>query len=90
MKKKIVILLSILLVVALLVPFIPTEHFKYLDGGTAVYRSVMCTYVLWNKMMLGTDEKTQFYRKLSIFWGKNKDKTIDELWQIEHPDSENE
>lgn len=87
MKRKIAILLSILIVIALLIPFIPTYHFSYFDGGTTEYHSIMCTYVIWNKM-LGTDEETHYYHKLSIFWGKDKNKTIDELWKIEYPVSE--
>lgn len=76
MKKKIWI--PILAVVVLAVLFAPLPTASYDDGGTREYIALTYKIVDWNKIQDdGAYHKTRFY------FGSDRNKTIDELWQTE-------
>ncbi len=95
MKKKALILIVAtalflcLLITTVLVPvlfvpvlFVPTSQNVYLDGGTREYEALAIKIVVWNRLVAKGDD-VYTYRNTSVYYGKNKDKTIDELWKIE-------
>lgn len=86
MKKKIIIPLAIFLLF-LLVLFLPIPRGSYEDGGTREYRALTYKIVRWNKINAIITENGEpihsTYRNTSLFWFKDKNKTIDQLWKIE-------
>ena len=74
MKKKIWIPI-IVLVVLLAVLFVPIPMGSYDDGGTREYVALTYKIVDWNR--LNTDG---VYEKTRIYFGKDRLKSIDQLW----------
>ncbi len=86
MKKKVLIpIISIVVLAAVL--FLPIPQGSYDDGGTRDYNALTYKIVRWNKIMVELDESGQpihnTYRKTSVFWCPDNQKSIAELWQIE-------
>ena len=86
MKKKILIPVIIIVVLAAVL-FLPIPQGSYDDGGTRDYNALTYKIVRWNKITDELDENGQpihnTYRKTSVFWYPDNQKSIDELWQIE-------
>ena len=77
MKKKIWIPI-IVLVVLLAILFVPIPKAPIDDGGTREYVALMYKIVDWNKTSVdGVYEKTR------IYFGTDRTKTVDELWELE-------
>ena len=90
MRKKIVI--PILIVIALvLILFLPIPQGSYDDGGTREFSALTYKIVVWNRISITIDEKGQpvnnTYRKTSVFWYPDNQKSIGELWQMELADN---
>ena len=81
MKKK--ILITVLLAV-LLVLFIPVPGGTYKDGGTKDYKALAYRIVSWNRL---TGDGGIFH-KTSVYWFPKNFKGIDELWELERPETE--
>ena len=78
MKKKLWIPI-VAIVVLLAILFVPVPQRSYDDGGTKEYISLTYKIVAWNKHTLdGVYEKTR------IYFGKNRNKSLDELWKYEN------
>lgn len=77
MKRKLwmPIIVVFLSLAVLLVP-IPQSPFD--DGGTREYKALTYKIVDWNRTYVDG-----VYEKVSIYFGKNRNKSVDELWQIE-------
>ncbi len=80
MKKKIWIpVLCIIILLAVLFTPIPSE--SYDDGGTREFISLTYKIVDWNRLYAnGVFDKTK------IYFGNDKNKSVDELWRIESKD----
>ncbi len=77
MKKKIFISLAVVFVLLLVLSFpIPRGH---LDDGTRVYDALSYKVVRWNKIY-GDGSS---YQNTSIYFGSDRNKSIDELWKLE-------
>ena len=76
MKKKPIIIVSILFAVILLVLFLPIPKGTYDDGGTRDYDALLYKIVVWNRLQCEVNEDGS---------GGETDnkKSIDELWKIE-------
>ena len=89
MKKKIVIPAIIVIALAFVL-FLPIPQGAYDDGGTRDYNALTYKIVVWNKLSITIDENGQpvnnTYRKTSVFWYPDNQKSIDELWQLEIAD----
>ena len=90
MRKKIVI--PILIVIALvLILFLPIPQGAYDDGGTREFSALTYKIVVWNRISITIDENGQpvnnTYRKTSVFWYPDNQKSIGELWQMELADN---
>ena len=90
MRKKIVI--PILIVIALvLILFFPIPQGSYDDGGTREFSALTYKIVVWNRISIAIDENGQpvnnTYRKTSVFWYPDNQKSIGELWQMELADN---
>ena len=77
MKKKAVIILIIVSLVAVLFTPIPTEVYK--DGGTRVYSALTYKIVDWNRF---AGEST--YSKTRVYFFPTNFKSIDALWELEN------
>ncbi len=77
MKKKLFVSLAIvfLLLAVLFVP-IPRGHLD--DGGTRVYDALAYKIVCWNKVYADGS-----YKNTSIYFGSDRNKSVDELWELE-------
>ncbi len=73
MKKRIVIILIVIGLLAVLFTPIPTGVYK--DGGTRVYSALTYKIVDWNRL---TGEST--YSKTRVYFFPNNFRTIDDLW----------
>jgi len=88
MKRKSIVIVSIVLAVILLVLFLPIPKGTYDDGGTRDYDALLYKIVVWNRLEVelnkdGSAGETQTYHKMSVFWFPDNQKSIDELWKIE-------
>ena len=88
MKKKPIIIISIVFAVILLVLFLPIPKGTYDDGGTRDYDALLYKVVVWNKIQVelnedGSGGETHIFHKTSVFWFPDNQKNIDELWEIE-------
>ena len=85
MKKKPIIIASIVFAVILFVLFLPIPKGTYDDGGTRDYDALLYKIVVWNKIqgVANEDGTIQIYHKTSVFWFPDNQKSIDELWKIE-------
>ena len=86
--KKILIASIVLVITAAIILFLPIPQGTYKDGGTKVYASLTYKIVVWNKYLASSPDGSNkgdlhIYRKVSIYWFSDKDKSIDELWEIE-------
>ena len=83
MSKKILIPI-IAVVVILAVLFVPIPKGSYDDGGTREYVALTYKIVDWNRIcdVVG-DNSPSVYEKTVVYFGENKNKTIDELWASE-------
>lgn len=82
MKKK--IFLSIALVLLLLaVLFVPVPRGHLDDGGTRVYDALTYKMVRWNKIYADGS-----YKNTRIYFGNDRNRSIDELWDMEIQKSE--
>lgn len=81
MKKKILIAFPIVIIFVLLVVlFFPVPGEAYDDGGTREFVALTYKIVDWNRLYSnGT------YDKVCIYFGAERKKTVDELWQSEAP-----
>lgn len=82
MKNKIWIPI-VVIVVLLAVLFVPVFHGSYDDGGTREYIALTYKIVDWNK--IHADGK---YDKTRIYFGRDRNRSIDELWQLECANAE--
>lgn len=82
MKKKIIIISAIALVVAAVL-FVPVPKGSYDDGGTKVYEALTYKLVKWNRLYEGD----LCYNSSRIYFGEDKNKSIDELWLEINPDA---
>ena len=86
MKKKVLIPIIVIFILALIL-FWPIPQGSYDDGGTRDYNALTYKIVRWNKIIVELDENGQpihdTYRKTSVFWYPDNQKSIDELWQME-------
>lgn len=88
MKKKPIIITSIVIAVILLALFLPIPKGTYDDGGTKEYDALLYKIVVWNRAETetgkdGNDRETRIYHKTSVFWFPDNGKSIDELWETE-------
>lgn len=82
MKKKIWI--PIIIVVAVLaVLFVPIPQGSYDDGGTREWIALTYKIVDWNRLTVYEGAESTLYEKTRIYFGADKNKTIDELWELE-------
>ena len=82
MKKKIWI--PIIIVVAVLaVLFVPIPQAPYDDGGTREWIALTYKIVDWNRLTVYEGAESTLYEKTRIYFGADKNKTIDELWELE-------
>ncbi len=77
MKKKIWIPI-VAAVVLLAVLFVPIPQESYDDGGTREWTALTHKIVDWNRI-----SNDGIYEKTRIYWGEDKNKSIDELWDME-------
>lgn len=82
MKKKIWIPVTVVLVI-LLVLFIPVPQGSYDDGGTIEYVALTYKIVDWNRI-----HADGVYEKTRIYFGADRNKSIDELWTEEYTEEE--
>ena len=88
MKKKPIIIVSIVFAVILLVLFLPIPKGTYDDGGTRDYDALLYKIVVWNRLQCEVNEdgsggETQIYHKTTVFLFPDNQKSLDELWKIE-------
>jgi len=82
MKKK--ILIPIVIVVAVLaILFVPIPQASYDDGGTREYVALTYKIVDWNRLTVYENEESTLYQNTRIYWGEDRNKSIDELWARE-------
>ena len=86
MKKKIIIIASLVLI--LLILFLPIPRGTYKDGGTKDYTALTYRIVVWNRLADPTGGDiagggVDIYHKTSVFWFPNNFLSIDELWKLE-------
>ncbi len=79
MKKKIWITI-VIVIVLLAVLFTPIPKGSYDDGGTREYVALTYKIIDWNRI-ISADER---YQKTRIYFGTDRNKTIDELWELEY------
>lgn len=72
-------LIMILTIVLLLVFFLPIPRGSLDDGGTRDYIALTYRIVDWNRI-----SADGVYQKTRIYFGDDRKKTIDELWELEH------
>ena len=73
MKKKIIVILIIVGILAVLFTPIPSGVYK--DGGTRVYSALTYKIVDWNRI-----SSYGLYEKNSVYFFPNNFRTIDDLW----------
>lgn len=76
MKKKIII--PVIIVVVLAILFVPIPSGAYKDGGTRAYSALTYKIVDWNRL---TGDST--YDKTRLYFFPNNFKSIDSLWYLE-------
>ena len=83
MNKK--ILIPIIAVVAILaVLFVPIPGDSYDDGGTREYVALTYKIVDWHRLYdVPGGEGGPVYENTVVYFGENKNKSIDELWKME-------
>ncbi len=83
MKRK--ILIPVVCVILLLVLFVPVPGVSYDDGGTREYNALTYKIVHWKKIcdIVEGEETTGIYEKVRFYFFGDKNKTIDELWELE-------
>ena len=79
MKKKIWISIATVFVL-LAVLFTPIPKGSYDDGGTREYLALTYKIVAWHRIM----SSNEFYKNTSIYFGADRNKCIDELWDLEY------
>ena len=77
MKKKIWLPITVLFL-SLAVLLVPIPQSAYDDGGTREYKALTYKIVDWNKIYADG-----IYKNTKVYFGKNRYKSIDELWQLE-------
>jgi hypothetical protein len=77
-KKKIIISATVAFVVLLLILFTPIPQDIYDDGGTREYKALTYKIVDWNRIYAGG-----IYENTRIYFGSDRNKSIDELWELE-------
>lgn len=83
MKKKLwMIPIGILAILAVL--FVPIPGEKYDDGGSREFTALTYKIVAWNRITANNPHKAT-----RIYWGNEKSKSIDELWESEVQNVEN-
>ena len=73
MKKKLIIILIIIGIIAVLFTPIPSGVYK--DGGTRVYSALTYKIVDWNRL-----SNESIYNKTRVYFFPNNFRTIDDLW----------
>ena len=76
MKKILIPIIIIFTVLAVL--FVPIPKAAFDDGGTREYVALTYKIVDWNKV-----SADGVYEKTCIYFGADRNKTIDELWELE-------
>lgn len=77
MKKKVWIPI-VAAVVLLAVLFVPIPQESYDDGGTREWTALTYKIVDWNRI-----SNDGIYEKTRVYWGEDRNKSIDELWEME-------
>lgn len=86
MKKKIWIpIVAAVAVLAIL--FVPIPRSLCKDGGTREYVALTYKIVDWNRIYFDGNADGK-YEKTRIYFGSNRNKSIDELWDLECEDME--
>lgn len=85
MAKRLIILgLALLLFL-----FLPIPIGALNDGGTRIYAALTYKIVKWNRLTSvyvdGNIERIDTYSKTSVYFFPDNFKSVDELWDIEHP-----
>lgn len=81
MKKKVIIIVTVILALVL---FFPVPFTSYDDGGTREFKALTYKIVKWNRMQ--ADDL--IYNTTRIYFFPNNLKSIDELWKEIDPDTE--
>ncbi len=83
MKNKIWIPIAAV-VVLLAVLFIPVPKSSYDDGGTKEYVALTYKIVSWHRITSGNE----VYKNINIYFGQDRNKSIDELWELEYEEKD--
>ncbi len=82
MKKKLWILIAAV-VILLAVLFFPIPQSPYQDGGTQEWVALTYKIVKWNRLTVYESTESTLYTKTRIYFGADRFKSIDELWERE-------
>jgi len=82
MKKKIWIPV-IAGIILLAVLFVPIPQSPYDDGGTREWNALTYKIVKWNRLTVYESAESTLYVKTRIYFGADRFKSIDELWERE-------
>lgn len=80
MKKEILIIAGAAVLIAGVL-FVPIPSATYKDGGTKEYKALTYKMVKWNRIYEGD----LCYNSTRFYFGKEKNKSIDELWEEINP-----
>lgn len=73
MKKKIIVIIAVLIIFVL---FLPIPGASCDDGGTREFNALTYKIVKWNRLYEGD----LCYNSARFYFGREKNKSIDELW----------
>lgn len=76
MKKRLILIVSFILVVAAII-FVPVPKTSYDDGGTREYQALTYKIVRWNRII----DADRIFSQTSVYWFPNNFKDIDTLWE---------
>jgi len=82
MKKKIWIPIAAA-VFLLAILFVPIPMGSYDDGGTREWVALTYKIVDWNRLTVQKGAESTLYEKTRVYFGADKNKSIDELWEYE-------
>jgi len=81
--KKIFFVIIVAVIVMSAVLFVPVPSGTYDDGKTKEYKALTYKMIKWNRFY----EDDMCYNTTRFYFGKDKNKSIDELWKEINPDS---
>ena len=83
MKKKIIIKVTVIIVLALLVLFVPIPGDVDGQGETKVYNAIAYRIVKWDKPLDYAAEETANYEETKVYFFADKSESLDKLWYQE-------